>query len=253
MSTSPIIPVISNYPTISISRPEDLEGKSHQELWLYFCTLSNHNVALLNTINQLNGSLHSKEDEINILRCELSDMAVLKSKVASLQSENSDLTLRLKKLEEELGSIKEGLSAREIGSRADTAALKKVFPNVTKKPFSIRSLANFVKFIENPEKATSDCLCPNGAAEAWSEMLESDKNSIKGKLVTLFEQYPGLLFSIKTLKDNWKVVHTITSMDDSLKNFRDLGDDTMVDAIEVCAKLINYAVMYIFSKLLYTY
>ena len=240
MSNLPtLIPISSHLPAISITRIEDLDGKSKEEIWLIICNLITNNVTLGNIINQLNGAIVRKDEEINILRTELSDMATLKNEVAKLLDSNKDLNKRIEDLEKRFAAIEEGLSAHEIGSQADMAAIKRVFPNATKKPFSIRSFANLVKFIKNPSKAADESLCPEGAAEAWDAMDENDKNQIKQNLDELLRQYPDLLYSINILKDNWKVAHTITSVYDSIDHFRSIGDDAMVDAIELCARLLT--------------
>ena len=235
MSQIPSInsPFVPNYPVIS--QMEDLEGKSTQEIWLIICALANHNSLLLSTVNELNGSIHRKDQEINIVRGELSDMATLKAEVLRLSADNQDLKSEVEKLKKDLALIKEGLSAREIGIQADIAALKSVFPDATKKPFSIQTLANFEKFIENPERATKDSRCPPGATEAWNDMDKIRKDMIVGKLNDLLKKYPSLLFSIKTLKANWKDAHTITSVDASIEHYLGLGNETMVDAIKLCA------------------
>jgi len=238
LSNPTISPFFSNVTPISISRVEDLEGKSKEEIWCIFCGLAANNAALASTIAQLNGVIIRKDEEINILRGELSDIATLKKKVATLLDENNNLIKRIENLENQLATIKQGLSAREIGSQADTIAMKRVFPDSTKKPFSLRSLANLAAFIANPVNATENSLCPPGAVEAWNAMEDVERNTIKSKLDELLKTFPALLFSIKTLKDNWKIAHTITSVSEAIGHFRELGDETMVEAIELCAILL---------------
>jgi hypothetical protein len=223
---------------INLSSVEDLEGKSPQEIWSVICGLANYNASLLNTISLLNGTIRQKDADINILRGELSDIATLRSEYARLLQENEDLKKRIGALEKEFAVITEGLPAREIGNRADIAALKKVFPGASKKPYSIRSLTNLEQFIDDPSRAFSNSLCPPGAVEAWNAMCDIDKNEIKANLLALKDAHPGLIYSIKTLKSNYAYAHTINCITDINDYFRQLGDEIMVDAIQVCSQLL---------------
>ena len=253
MSIPPNFPLInSSVPINAISSIKDLEGKTLPEIWSIICALSNYNSSLLNTIIQLNGTIRQKDDDINILRGQLSDMAALKTTYARLCEETKVLEMRISELlsnevsserriselENEVASIKEGISAREIGNRADNVALKKVFPNAMKRPFCIRTLSNLVKFIDDPKQSAKDGLCSPEALASWSRMNDAEINNIKEKLSTLTNEFPALMFSIKTLKDNWKVAHNITTVSGTIDYFRALGDE-MVDALEICSQLLS--------------
>lgn len=242
--------------SFSIFRVEDLEGKTPQELWSIFCSLLTTNAALLNTIQQLQGSLPQKNEEINILRGALSDMATLKKNVETLLVETQDLRKQMetllvetqdlrKQMENfqkelnELKPMKKGLTIRGIGNQVDLAAMKKVFPDALKKPFLIKSLVNLEAFIENPARTTKELRCAPGAADAWNNMEEGEKLAIKINLASLLERYPTLLFSIQTLKSNWQCVGAVTNIHDSIEFFRGQESDEMVDSIELCAKLLE--------------
>ena len=215
--------------------------------------MTTYNFSLLNTIIQLNGTICQKDD-INILRGPLSDMADIKTEFARLCEETKVLEMRISELlsnevsserriseiENEVASIKEGISAREIGNRADNAALKKVFPNAMKRPFCIRTLSNLVKFMDDPKQSAKDGLCSPEALASWSKMDDAEINNIKEKLSILTNESPALIFSIKTLTDDWtKVAHNITTVSGTIDYFRTLGDEEMVDALEICSQLLS--------------
>lgn len=214
---------------------ELLEGKSPQDIWPIICALANQNAVLLNTIN-LNCSLVRTDIEVDILKGEFGDMVALKNEFSRLLEVNKELRNRIEYSEMELASIKEGLSVRGIGYRADYEAIKQVFPNATKKPFSILSLSDFVMFVEDPVEAASKGLCPYAAIEAWHDLGEIEIDKIKETLAAFIVKFPDLLFSIKTLKEDWEVAQSTSSVSESIEYFRQAGDDTMVDAIELCAK-----------------
>ena len=232
-------PLIISYPIFDspISRIEDLEGKSKEEIWLIICSLVNQNAALALIVNQLNDYIAQRDADINIYRELLSDIAALKAEVRRLIDENTELKERVQRLEQEFALLKVGLSAREIGVRADTAAMRYVFPNVTQKPYSIRSLINLSQFIENPEEATAECLCAPNASVSWSVMEDGEKHRIKSRLQELLGQYPGLIHAIETLKDDWQGPHNATSVAAIIEYFQTIDDDTMVDALELCYKV----------------
>ena len=165
---------------------------------------------------------------------------VLKMQISELLSNEVSSERRISEIENEVASIKEGISAREIGNRADNAALKKVFPNAMKRPFCIRTLSNLVKFIDDPKQSAKDGLCSPEALASWSKMDDAEINNIKEKLSILTNESPALIFSIKTLTDDWtKVAHNITTVSGTIDYFRTLGDEEMVDALEICSQLLS--------------
>lgn len=155
-------------------------------------------------------------------------MDTLNADVVREKADTARLNERIENLEKQLS----GLSIRDIGIQADKVAMKRVFPNAMNKPFSIRSLRNLKRFIEDPAKATTDSICPVGAAAAWNQMDDTEKNQIRANLDALLQESPCLLFSIKTLKENWTVAS------ESIDHFRSVEDDTMIDAVELCAKIL---------------
>ena len=99
MSIPPNFPLInSSVPINAISSIKDLEGKTLPEIWSIICALSNYNSSLLNTIIQLNGTIRQKDDDINILRGQLSDMAALKTTYARLCEETKVLEMQISEL-----------------------------------------------------------------------------------------------------------------------------------------------------------
>ena len=158
---------------------------------------------------------------------------------AEMKSNNKEMLERFEGMEKSLATIKESLSAREIGIQADRVAIKRVFAAASKYPFSIRSFSNLNKLINDPKKAPGLSVGSSEAAAAWLAMDKHQRDLIVQKRDELIEQFPNLIDSIKRLKDQWPVAHNITSVTGSIEHFRRVGDKDMVSALEECSNLLE--------------
>lgn len=102
-----------NAPMVNINGPQDLAGKSLDELWLIYLGFFNH-INVLNTMNvSLNQALINKDVELNLLRKELYDIEKLKAEIINLMTVNTTLTNKLEtsnvrtdKLEQDVAELK---------------------------------------------------------------------------------------------------------------------------------------------------
>ena len=187
--------------SLAISRIEDLYGKSQLDIWLIINSLAYENAELENTISQLNGSiLRNNSEERNILAGVHTDVTLI-SDVERLHYSNKALSNQIQKLGNFFEKIVYEDSAHDLGCQADLAALQQVFPDAIKKPYSIRSLADLVEFIKNPDTAAMESICSPEAVSAWSAKEEHEKKVIKDKLNDLLGKFPKLIFSIELLKN----------------------------------------------------
>ena len=160
-------------------------------------------------------------------------LGLMLQKFEGMEKNNADLLQRFEGIEKSLATIKESLSAREIGNRSYRAAIKRVFPAATKYTFFIRSFSNLNKLNKDPKKA------PINGLSVWLAMDKPQWDLITQKRDELIEQFPNLIDSIKRLKDQWPVAHNITSVTGSIEHFRRVGDKDMVSALEECSNLLK--------------
>ena len=149
---------------------------------------------------------------------------------------NDEFYKRIKDFEKEFERV---LCVRVIGIQADMAALKRVFPAATKKPYFFRSFVDLHNFIDDPKIATDEYLCPKEAAAAWEAMDKNERDLIVQKRNELIEQFPYLPFSINTLKDDWDAARRFKTVDDCIWHFFHSDDEGMVDAIELCVRILT--------------
>jgi hypothetical protein len=200
--------------------------------------------ALEDTCRMLNEKVETLTSERDLYFRNAQTIEELSNKVVQYHNENLDLQNQLNAVKRELGQVKAGLeqiiqpiSARQIASNADLAAMNLIFPGARKKPFCLKSLSNLISFIRNPNSA--EFTSPLGPKE-WSKLAESVKQDIKSKLDRLLESRPYLNVSIKTLKDSaWKQVHATTNIIDTVAYYKNAGDDESADAVEECAQFLE--------------
>ena len=77
-------------------------------------------------------------------------LGLMLQKFEGIEKDKKEMLQRFEGMEKSLATIKESLSAREIGNRSYRAAIKRVFPAATKYTFFIRSFSNLDKLNNDP-------------------------------------------------------------------------------------------------------
>jgi hypothetical protein len=221
--------------------PADLEGMTPEHLWKIYSTLAEENAMLI-------ARLSGKEAEHQLLVTRLQSVDRLQSEVVRLRDENEklrtqneELNVRLTTTVEDLTDVRHRLTtmeltlgSREIANQTESKAMKEIFPNCTKRPYSLRSLQNLTDFLEDPHKAQRRGLCMPGALAAWEAMSAEEHNTILQNQRVFDADFPSLLCHIQNLKENGVMTaHQATSLDETIAHFRGLDDD-LADGLECC-------------------
>jgi len=184
----------------------------------------------MNFVNQLNGIISSSSPKINILSEKLNDVALVAY---------TELANRIDRLNIELATLKYGSIARDIGMRTDKASIHRVFPEAARSQYGLFTLAGLKAFLEDPDDAIAEGHCLSGAILAWQQVEEKEKEMIREKLKKLLCEFPGFLFLIGVLKDDWQYTHTITYANETGEYICDSEDETLVQAVGLCSKFLR--------------
>lgn len=155
---------------ISISKEEDLKGKSLSEIWKYIEEISGK--------IQTTGALQS-DNKKNVY-----------SHTLTKNTESFLKTYWLK------------YDARGFGGRAHSRARFAVFPGCISEQILKWNLTTLINVINNPEEALEKGLCSSKSYNRWlNEKTEAERNEIKFKSQILLQKFPKLLSSIQLLYD----------------------------------------------------
>ena len=158
---------------------------------------------------------------------------LMKKEIASLRKSVEDVTARL-------NETIQPISARQIATNADNAAIEAIFPLCRKKPYCLRSYINLLCFLSKPE---SDEFSGPEAPAAWQLLPEAKRVEIKTKADQFAAKNPYLNVSIETIKsDAWKQAHNTTTVEETLSFFQQQGDEETCEAVNVCAVFLGLTV-----------
>ena len=134
-----------------------------------------------------------------------------------------------------LDAVIQPISACQIATNADNAAIDAIFPMCRNKPYYLRSYSNLLSFLSKPE---SDEFTGPHAPRAWLELTEIERIAIKSKANQFAVRNPYLNVSINTLKSEaWKQDHSTRTVEETLNFYK--GDEWACEAICVCAEFLG--------------
>lgn len=161
----------------------------------------------------------------------------MKKSVEDVNKQYKEVSAKLLTVTDRLDEVIQPISARQMATNADIAALDAIFPQCRKKPYCLRSYSNLLSFLSNP---ASDEFTGPLAPAAWLKLEEDERKAIQKKADKFASSNPFLRFSIKTLKsDAWKQAHSTTTVEETLIFFQQHGDEVAVDAVNVCAEFLG--------------
>jgi archaellum component FlaC len=133
-----------------------------------------------------------------------------------------------------LDEVIQPISARQMATNADNAAINAIFPLCRKKPYCLRSYRNLLSFLSNPQ---SDDYTGPLAPKSWLELEEIERTAIKSKAEKFAACNPYLKVSIKMLKEEaWEQAHSTTTVEETLNFYKE--DEGICEAVKVCAAFL---------------
>jgi len=143
---------------------------------------------------------------------------LMEKEIASLRKSVEDVSSKLEKVTARLDEVIQPISARQMATNADDAAIEAIFPQCRKKPYCLRSYSNLLSFLSKPE---SDEFTGPLAPAAWLALTEAERVEIKTKADQFAAKNPYLKVSIKTIKSEaWKQAHSTTTVEETLSFFQ---------------------------------
>jgi hypothetical protein len=165
------------------------------------------------------------------------EIELLKKSVEDVNKQYQEVSVKLSRVTARLDEVVQPISARQMATNADNAAIDAIFPQCRKKPYCLRSYSNLLCFLSKPE---SDEFTGPLAPAAWLELTEDERTAIKTKADQFVVNNPYLKVSIKTLKSEaWKQAYSTTTVEETLKFYKQQGDEGACDAVSVCAVFLG--------------
>lgn len=193
---------------------------------------SNHHAAI-KTLEEIKFSTRELRDSTDEVKNRLRE---LERKVAPLWDHH------LRQEKRNARNNENGDKLLMIAKDADKAALEFAFASGSLEPFGITSFWKLVRFIEDPFLAEEQGLCWDGAAAAWLNMAETDRNEVHDRIDRITASLPELMPSIRTIKyDRWIYGYypKILCKDEFIHHFRSQDKRSQADAVETCIRAID--------------
>ena len=187
-------------------------------------------------IVQYHNENKSLEKDITTMRKYVEDVNM---QYKEISAKYEDVSAKLLTITARLDEVIQPISAGQMATNADNAAIDAIFPQCRKKPYCLRSYSNLLSFLSKPE---SDEFTGPDAPAAWLKLAEDERKAIKDKADQFAISNPYLKVSIKTLKSAaWKQAHSTTTVKETLRFYQEQGDKRAVDAVSVCAVFLGLA------------
>lgn len=156
-------------------------------------------------------------------------------KLTAVTKQYHEVSEKLTAVTARLDKAIQPISARQMATNADNAAIEAIFPQCRKRPYCVRSYRNLLSFLSN---TGSDEFTGPLAPKSWLELEEVERTEIKSKAEQFAVLNPYLKVSVTTLKSEaWKQAHSTTTVEETLNFYK--GDETACEAISVCAAFLG--------------
>jgi chromosome segregation ATPase len=162
------------------------------------------------------------------------DIAKLTKQYHEVSEKYDEVSEKLTAVTARLDEVIQPISARQMATNADNAAINAIFPLCRKKPYCLRSYRNLLSFLSNPQ---SDDYTGPLAPKSWLELEEIERTAIKSKAEKFAACNPYLKVSIKMLKEEaWEQAHSTTTVEETLNFYKE--DEGICEAVKVCAAFL---------------
>jgi hypothetical protein len=156
-------------------------------------------------------------------------------KYHEVSEKDDEVSEKLTAITVRLDAVIQPISARQMATNAENAAIDAIFPLCRKKPYCLRSFNNLLSFLSNP---VSDEFTGPLAPRSWLELKEIERTAIKSKAEQFAARNPYLKVSITTLKSEaWKQAYSTTTVEETLKFYKE--DEGAYEAVSVCTAFLG--------------
>lgn len=183
------------------------------------------------SIIDLSAKIVQSHNENELMKQEIALLSLNFSlELSNVKSELADVT-------ERLDEVTQPISARQIASNADNAAINAIFPEWRNKPYNLRSYSSLLSFLSKPE---FDRFTEPLAPAAWLALTEEERVKIKSKADKFAVDNPYIKISIETLKSEAsRQAYGTATVDETINFYKQQGDEEAFEAVSECDKFLG--------------